>query len=168
MSENSTTVSDTRSMEWEELSNGGKIHHFRKDITRDLTSNKLVASIYRIPPGKVSWPFHYHAANEEAFYILEGEGELRTHNERLTVRAGDFIRFPAGKKGAHQLKNTSTESDLIYLDVGTAIHPDISVMPDSNKVAVMAGSAPSQSKSNRYFAKFFKLNNDCSFFDDEL
>lgn len=168
MSENSTHIVKTQSLEWQELTNGKSIRHYRKDLTAELTSNKLVASIYRIPPGKVNWPFHYHAANEEVFYILEGEGELRTHNDRLQVAAGDFIRFPAGRKGAHQLKNTSEDQELIYIDLGTAIQPDISVMPDSNKVAVMAGSAPNQNKSRRYFSKFFKLNNDCEFFDDEL
>ncbi len=38
----------------------------------------MVASLYEIPPGKVSWPFHYHVANEEIFCIIDGESELRT------------------------------------------------------------------------------------------
>jgi uncharacterized cupin superfamily protein len=167
MSENDIIVLDTNTMEWSELSNGKSIYHKRKDITRDLTSNKLVVSIYEVPPGKVSWPFHYHAANEEVFLILEGEGELRTLNQRIQVKAGDFMRFPPGKNGAHQLKNTSQQL-LRYMDIGTAIHPDITVMPDSNKIGVMAGSAPSQSKAKRYISRFFKINTETDFFADEI
>ena len=41
--------------------------------------------VYELPPRKASYPYHYHEASEETFYILQGVGELRTPegNERL-------------------------------------------------------------------------------------
>lgn len=154
-------------LDWETGSHGEKIEHKRKDFMKDLTTNKLVASLYEIPPGKVSWPFHYHIANEEVFFILSGEGELRTHNKVIPVKSGDFLRFPVGEKGVHQLKNISKDQVLKYLDFGTANHPDLVFMPDSNKVGLFGGSAPCQSKKNRFIWKYFDLNTEIEYLKDE-
>jgi uncharacterized cupin superfamily protein len=78
--------------------------------------NKMYCDIYEIPPGKTNWPLHYHTCNEEIFYIIEGFGEVVTESGVLTVKSGDILRFPAGEKGVHQLKNTSdSETPTINL-----------------------------------------------------
>lgn len=146
---------------------GKRIEHYRKNFTKDLTENKLVASLYEVPPGKVSWPFHYHLANEEVFYILEGEGELRTHEGVIRVSAGDFLRFPVGENGAHQLKNISSDKPLKYLDFGTTSHPDIVFMPDSNKVGLFGGGAPCQNTKNRTVWKYFDLDTEIDYLEGE-
>lgn len=106
--EDETLKNNENELEWDSWYHGDKIEHKRKNFTKNLTTNKMVVSLYKIPPEKVSWPFHYHIANEEIFYIIEGEGELRTNNKTQEDKPGDFFRFPIGKKGVHQLKNTST------------------------------------------------------------
>lgn len=165
--ENEMLRRNENEMEWEQWSHGENIEHKRKNFTRELSTNKLVASLYEIPPGKVSWPFHYHIANEEIFYILDGEGELRTHDGTIKVKSGDFLRFPIGEKGAHQLKNTSSEKPLKYLDFGTTNHPDLVFMPDSNKVGLFGGSAPGQNKKNREIWKYFGLDTEIDYLKDE-
>jgi mannose-6-phosphate isomerase-like protein (cupin superfamily) len=50
---------------------------------------------------------HYHAESEEAYFILEGEGDMELDGESATVRAGDAIPIPAGSW--HRLKNTGSE-----------------------------------------------------------
>ena len=84
----------------------------RKFIPFGGTKNTLV-SVYEIPPGKAAYPYHYHLKNEETFFILKGEGLLRTREGERKVRAGDLLFFPAGEDGAHKLTNTS-ETELIF------------------------------------------------------
>lgn len=154
-------------LDWDSWSHGDKIEHKRKNFTKNLTTNKMVASLYEIPPGKVSWPFHYHIANEEIFYIIDGEGELRTNDKSQKIKSGDFLRFPVGEKGVHQLKNTSTDKPLKYLDFGTTNHPDLVFMPDSNKVGLFGGGAPCQNNKNRNIWKYFDLNSEIDYLKDE-
>ena len=165
--EDDILIINQTSFEVEEMQHGHKIHHKRKNFTGKLTTNKIVASQYEIPPGKASWPFHYHLANEEVFYILEGEGELRTLNKTIKVSTGDFIRFPIGEKGAHQLINTSRNETLKYLDFGTTNHPDLVFMPDSNKVGLFGGGAPCQNNKKRIVWKYFDLNSEIGYLDGE-
>ena len=154
-------------LEWDTLSHGDKIEHKRKNFTKDLTTNKMVASLYEIPPGKASWPFHYHMANEEMFYIIDGEGELRTHDKIIIVKQGDFLRFPIGEKGAHQLKNTSTDKPLKYIDFGTTHQPDMVFMPDSNKIGMFGGAAPCQNNKNMVARKYFDLDTEIDYLKGE-
>lgn len=165
--EDETLIINEDQIEWSENKHGDKIHHYRKNFTKDLTTNKLVASLYEIPPGKVSWPFHFHISNEEVFYILEGEGELRSKDKTIKVKPGDFLRFPIGEKGVHQLKNISSDKPLKYLDFGTTNHPDLVFMPDSNKVGLFGGGAPCQNNANRSIWKYFSLDTEIDFLKDE-
>ena len=159
---------NTSELKWDEWTHGETIQHKRKNFTKDFTENKLVASLYEVLPGKVSWPYHYHIANEEAFYILEGEAELKTFSDKIIkVTAGDFIRFPIGEKGVHQLKNTSVNKILKYLDFRTTNHPDIVFMPDSNKLGIFGGGAPCQNNENRHIWKYFNLDTEIDYLQDE-
>jgi len=94
-----------------------------------------VAGLYEIPPGKAAYPYHYHEKNEEMFYILRGEGTLKTPQGEREVKAGDFLFFPANASGAHKLTNTG-EVDLAYLDFDTSHEIDVTFYPDSGKIGV--------------------------------
>ena len=50
---------------------------YRRDLTKVHEAESLVR-VYEIPPGKSAYPYHYHLKNEETFFILKGEGLLRT------------------------------------------------------------------------------------------
>src|SRR5690606_31385298 len=93
-------------------------------------------SLYEIPPQKAAYPYHYHTKNEEAFYILQGSGLLKTPEGERPVAAGDLIFFPANEKGAHKLTNTSETEMLIYLDFDTHNDLDVAFYPDSGKIGV--------------------------------
>ena len=150
-----------------EFQHGDRLHHIRKDFTGNLTTSRLIASQYEIPPGKASWPYHYHMANEEMFYILEGKGEMRTKDGVVPVQAGDFFRFPIGESGVHQLVNTATDTNLKYLDFATTVQPDLVVQPDSQKVGLFAGGAPCQNKSIRTMWKYYRLGTEIDYLDGE-
>jgi uncharacterized cupin superfamily protein len=91
-----------------------------------------------VPPGKRAFPFHNHRVNEEMFFVLEGEGEVRIGAERHPIRRGDVIAsVPGGPELAHQIVNTSN-SELRYLSVSTKMSPELVEYPDSGKFGVGA------------------------------
>ena len=107
----------------------------RKFIPFGGAKNTLV-SVYEIPPGKAAYPYHYHHKNEETFYILSGEGLLRTPEGERKVAAGELLFFPTGPEGAHKLTNCSQTEMLVYIDFYVVHDVDIAIYPDSDKLGV--------------------------------
>jgi uncharacterized cupin superfamily protein len=106
-------------------------------ISRALGANKLGYNVTEIAPGKRAFPFHYHRANEEMFFVIEGNGELRYGETRHPLRAGDIMACPtSGPEGAHQIINTGTGT-LKILAVSTAITPELCHYPDTGKFGVL-------------------------------
>jgi uncharacterized cupin superfamily protein len=93
-------------------------------------------SLYEIPPKKAAYPYHYHTKNEETFYILQGQGLLKTPNGEKIVTAGDIIFFPANENGAHKLTNISDVEKLVYIDFDTCNDIDVTFYPDSGKIGI--------------------------------
>ncbi len=50
---------------------------------------------------------HYHAASEELYVLLAGEGELEVDGERRGVGPGDAILIPPGAR--HQIRATGAD-----------------------------------------------------------
>jgi uncharacterized cupin superfamily protein len=101
-----------------------------------IGARKLGYNITAVPPGMRAFPCHNHRVNEEMFYVLEGEGELRIGGERHAIRKGDFIACPpGGPETAHQIINTGI-AELKYLAVSTMQYPEICDYPDSGKFLV--------------------------------
>ncbi|MHC8332258.1 cupin domain-containing protein [Pseudomonas sp. LB3P25] len=106
-------------------------------IGQQLGAQRLGYRLYALEPGMRGSPFHSHRVNEEMFYIVAGEEEIRLGTERFSVRAGDVIACPpGGPETAHQIINTSN-AELRYLAVSTQQSPEICEYPDSGKYAVM-------------------------------
>lgn len=108
---------------------------YRRRLMDRGDSGRCLVSVYEIPPGKSAYPYHYHLKDEEVFYIISGEGTLRTPGGERTVRAGELIFFPAGEGGAHKLTNTGRET-LTYIDFDAVNDLDVAVYPDSGKLGV--------------------------------
>jgi len=101
-----------------------------------IGSCKLGYNVTAVPPGKRAFPCHNHRVNEEMFFVLEGEGEVRIGSERHPIRKGDFVACPpGGPETAHQIINTGT-AELKYLAVSTMQYPEICDYPDSGKFLV--------------------------------
>ena len=107
----------------------------RRQFVRRGEAESTLVGIYEIPPGKAAYPYHYHLKDEETFFILRGEGTLRTPEGERSVRAGDLLFFPAGSEGAHQLLNTGS-GDLVYIDFDVIHDLDAAVYPDSGKIGL--------------------------------
>lgn len=109
--------------------------YYKRELVREGAAQQCRVSLYKIPPGKSAYPYHYHMKNEECFYIISGSGALKTPEGERRVCAGDFLFFPANESGAHKLTNVSSEA-LVYLDFDTYNDIEASFYPDSGKIGV--------------------------------
>ena len=127
-------------VDWEETDRE-EARFRRKRLAPAAGGERLGTSLHEIPPGGRAWPYHYHAGNEEALYVLAGRGRLRTPDGEHDLRPGDYVAFPTGERGAHRVSNPGDEP-LRYLVVSTMQDPDVTVYPDSEKIGVYGGSPP--------------------------
>ena len=110
--------------------------YYRRKFIPFGGANNTVVSVYEIPPGKSAYPYHYHHKNEETFYILSGQGILKTPDGVRNVAAGDLLFFPTGPEGAHKLTNISETENLVYIDFDVVHDVDVAVYPDSDKIGI--------------------------------
>jgi uncharacterized cupin superfamily protein len=154
---------------WSERLHGERFGHRRKQLGSAAGGRRLGCSLYEVPPGRAAFPRHYHLANEEAIYVLEGSGTLRIgreEGEEVELSRGDYVALPVGADGAHQLVNTSGAA-LRYLCFSTMAEPDVMVYPDSGKVGVFGGAAPGGPKDERTFAKFLRDDAEVGYYEGE-
>jgi uncharacterized cupin superfamily protein len=75
-------------------------------------------NLLRLPPGCWSSQRHWHSAEDEFVFVLEGEVVLVTDAGPETLRAGECAGFKAGVRDGHHLQNRS-ERDAVVLEVGS-------------------------------------------------
>ena len=110
--------------------------YFRRKFIPFGAANNTLVSVYEIPPGKAAYPYHYHHKNEETFYVISGEGVLKTPEGERKVSAGEMLFFPAGPAGAHKLTNISGTENLVYIDFDVVHDIDVTIYPDSDKIGI--------------------------------
>jgi len=151
-------------LEWKTVDHG-ETGFRRKRLAAAAGGERLGCSLYELPPGEQSWPFHYHTGNEEALYVLAGAGQLRTADGVASLDAGDYVALPVGEDGAHRVINDGDEP-VRYLAVSTMREPDVTVYPDSEKIGVYAGSPPG-SDDPRTVAGYYRRDDDVDYWLDE-
>jgi len=104
---------------------------FRRCLGDAAGLSTFGVNLTRLPPGCWSSQRHWHTAEEELVYVLEGEVVLVTDEGEEVLRAGDCAGFPAGVADGHHLQNRSGR-DAVVLEIGTrapdedeAYYPDI-------------------------------------------
>jgi uncharacterized cupin superfamily protein len=75
-------------------------------------------NLTRLPPGCWSSQRHWHTAEDEFVYILEGEVVMVSDAGEELLRAGDCVGFRAGISDGHQLQNR-TARDVLLLEIGS-------------------------------------------------
>lgn len=151
---------------WIELSHGERIAFKRKMLGQATGAEKLGCSLFEVAPGKRAWPFHFHFANEEALYILEGSGTLRLGSEEFAIGPGHFATFRAGSDSPHQLINTGTHP-LRYICFSTMNSPEVAVYPDSHKIGIIGGRAPGAAPGVNALRKVFREGDAVDYYDGE-
>jgi uncharacterized cupin superfamily protein len=118
----------------------GKHRVKMQQLGRGAGASTLGGNVSEVAPHSVSFPFHYHCAAEEALFIISGSGVARIGDQRVPVRAGDWISYPPGPDHAHQMIN-DTDEPLVYLAISALpVKVDVVGYPDSKKVAATAGT----------------------------
>lgn len=92
---------------------------------KPIASGKCCANFVEVDPGNTAYGYHWHEENEEVFYIISGEANVKTINGDIHLREGDAIYFPANENGSHVISNPSKTEKLVYIDFGTSNKPDI-------------------------------------------
>jgi uncharacterized cupin superfamily protein len=75
-------------------------------------------NLLRLPPGAWSSQRHWHTAEEEFVWVVEGQGVLVTNEGEQLLVAGDCAGFPAGVANGHHIQNRS-DRELVLLEVGS-------------------------------------------------
>ncbi len=88
-------------------------------------------NLLRLPDGQWSSQRHWHTAEDEFVWVLEGEVVLVDDAGETVLRAGDCAGFPAGEPNGHHIVNRSGR-EAVLLEVGSrrpgedrAAYPDI-------------------------------------------
>jgi len=151
-------------LEWSTIEQGETAFK-RKQLGEAAGGDDLGCSLYELPAGKRSWPYHYHTANEEALFVLSGQGTVRCDGETAAISEGDYLNFAATAEGAHRVINDS-EGPLRYLMMSTMTEPDVTVYPDSETFGVYVGSPPG-GREERTLEGYYEQDKTVDYWDGE-
>jgi uncharacterized cupin superfamily protein len=106
----------------------------RRDVGRAAGSVTVGLTVIEVDPGRRSFPFHCHAAEEEVFYVLAGSGAVRLGSDEHAVGPGHVVARPSGTGVAHEF--LAGPGGLTYLAFGERRPGDSCFYPDSGKVSL--------------------------------
>lgn len=75
-------------------------------------------NLTRMPPGGWSSQRHWHTAEDEFVWVVEGEVVLVDDAGETVLRAGEAAAFAAGAPNGHHLQNR-TDREAVVLEVGS-------------------------------------------------
>jgi uncharacterized cupin superfamily protein len=149
-------------VEFDDIEENGLYTSSRGRISDRIGARKLGYNLTVLPPGKVQCPFHCHHGEEEMFFILEGEGELRFGDKRCPIRRHDVIACPTGgPEVAHQIVNTGATT-MRYLALSTLAGIETCEYPDSGKISIVAGQ-----RGEPGLRKIFRAESTVDYYDRE-
>jgi uncharacterized cupin superfamily protein len=118
-------------------------------VGRSIGSKLMGATLYELPAGELTYPFHFHYGLEEWVVVVSGTPTLRGAEGERELKAGDVVCFPRGRRGAHQVRGPGT-----VLVVSSSHSPEAIEYPDSGKIGV------------RPPGKVFRLDDATDYWDD--
>jgi uncharacterized cupin superfamily protein len=104
----------------------------RARIGRQAGARDLGASLFELEPGAATFPLHAHYANEEMLVVVEGHPTLQTLDGARALEPGEVVACPAGRGGAHLLRNETGERVRVLI-VSTMRAPDINEFPETGE-----------------------------------
>jgi uncharacterized cupin superfamily protein len=124
-----------------------------------VAGDRLGASLYELPPGESTFPYHYELGNDELLVVVTGRPTLRSPDGDRELEPGDCVLFPSGPEGAHQLTNRSDEPSRLLL-VSSFVLPRGAVQVDSDKVMLRWGTRADE-------RLWFRSDDAVDYWDDE-
>jgi len=119
-------------------------------LGKQLGAEKIGASLYELPDGEKTFPYHFHHGMEEWLIVLDGTPTLRGPDGERALRRGDVVCFPPGPDGGHQVRGPGT---VLVLSASRPL--EAIEYPDSGKIGV---SPP---------RKIFRLDETADYFEGE-
>ena len=121
-------------------------HQFNSNairLTRTLGERvgmqRIGVHLVRLQPGHESTQYHYHDADEEFLYVLEGRGIAEIGGETFEVGPGDFMGFTTPSQ-PHTLTNPFSQ-DLVYLMAGERNPNDVVHYPRIRRTMIKGPGA---------------------------
>jgi uncharacterized cupin superfamily protein len=119
---------------------------FRRRLGDAAGLTQFGVNMTTLPPGCWSSQRHWHTAEDEFVFVLEGEIVLVTNAGEEILRAGSCAGFKAGAADGHQLQNRS-DRDAVVLEIGTrrpeddeVFYPDIDLRLKQGRSGFMRGN----------------------------
>jgi uncharacterized cupin superfamily protein len=75
-------------------------------------------NLMRLPPGAWTSQRHWHTAEDEFVWVVEGEVVLVDDEGETVLRTGDCAGFRAGEPNGHHLQNRS-DREAVLLEIGS-------------------------------------------------
>lgn len=125
----------------EDASNGPCGPHLTQWISEAGGLTQFGALIQTLPPGSRSSIKHWHRAEDEMIYVLEGQVTLIEGETETLLKPGDAATFRAGEPIGHCLENRS-DAPTRCLVVGTRATVDTITYPDHDRVCHRDRSLP--------------------------
>jgi uncharacterized cupin superfamily protein len=118
----------------------------RKRLGNAAGLDQFGVNLARLRPGAGSSQRHWHQAEDEFVYVLEGEVVLIEDEGETVLRPGDAAGWKAGVANGHCLINRS-DRDAVFLEIGTRASREVASYPDIDLRAERDG------KDQRYLHK---------------
>jgi uncharacterized cupin superfamily protein len=121
--------------DWDETNDRAGYEHTSAVIGKRLGADLLGGTLYEVPPGEKTWPYHYELGCEEWLIAVSGKPTLRTPEGERELEPGDVAVFPEGPDGAHQVINRSDEPCRVLI-LSSKSPLAVVHYPDSGKVGL--------------------------------
>ena len=122
--------------EWDAENDRDGYRHRRAVIGPRLGGGGLLGgTLYELPPGEKTWPYHYELGCEEWLVVVSGRPTLRGPDGERELEPGDVAVFPEGPAGGHQVSNRTEEPCRVLL-LSSKSPLAIVHYPDSGKVGL--------------------------------
>ncbi len=125
--------------EWEATNDHEGFRHRRTAVGKRLGAKLLGGSLYELPPGERTWPYHYEDGCEEWIVAISGRPTLRGPDGERELGPGDLAVCPEGNAGAHQVINRSSEPCRVLI-LSSKSPLAIVHYPESGKVGIWSQS----------------------------
>jgi uncharacterized cupin superfamily protein len=110
--------------------------------------NQFGVNLTTLPPGCWSSLRHWHAAEDEFVYVVEGEITLVDDHGEHVLKPGMCAGFKAGSSNGHHLINR-TDRVAHYIEVGSRLDDEEVVYSDVDmKLTRRNGGAPVQTRKD--------------------
>lgn len=110
---------------------------YRRALGEPHGLTRFGVNLTELDPGAVSALRHWHAAEDEFVYIVEGTPTLVTDAGEQILGPGMCACFPANSGDGHRLENHS-DAPVRYLEVGDRSASEEVHYPDDDMVLVKA------------------------------